>query len=211
MSPSMMRSSIMRSSIIARARAAYASSLVVRSLMLGAVGIGVTVAGIAAGALIVAPVVATATRIDAPAPVTTEGRSTFATVRTAAADLWSRLDAGTANVLARMPEPVARYALPTVAVVSITGALLALFLPTRDAGRQPTVLTAQLITPARGAAPVGAGRVSAKKRTPSAVEALAASGASAPDIARRTGLPLDAVQLLLTISTGPRQFHPHSA
>lgn len=209
MSPSIMRSTIMRT-IVTRARTAYASSLVVRSLMLGVVGIGVTVAGIAAGALIVAPVVATATRIEAPKPAASEG-NTLASVRTAAASLWSRLDAGTASVLARMPEPFARYALPTVAVASITGALLALFLPSRDAGRQPTLRTAALTTPARGAAPVGAGRASAKKRTPSAVEALAASGASAPDIARRTGLPLDAVQLLLTISTGPRQFHPHSA
>jgi hypothetical protein len=206
-----MSMSTIRTSIAARVRAAYASSLLVRSLMLGAVGLGVTVAGIAAGALIVAPVVATATRIEAPTSVTTEGPSTFAAVRTAAASAWSRLDAGTANVLASMPEPVARYALPTVAVASITGALLALFLPSRDAGRQPTPRTAMLLTPARGAAPLAAGRVSAKKRTPSAVEALAASGASAADIARRTGLPLDAVQLLLTISNGPRQFHPHSA
>lgn len=206
-----MSASKMSTRIMARARAAYANSLIVRSLMLGAVGIGVTVAGIAAGALIVAPVVATATRIEAPSPIPAAGGSTVATFRTAAASVWARLDAGTANVLARLPEPVARYALPTVAVASITGALLALFLPSRDAGRQPTPRTAMLLTPARGSAPLGVGRVSAKKRTPSAVEALAASGASAPDIARRTGLPLDAVQLLLTISTGPRQFHPHSA
>ncbi len=206
-----MSTTIIGTSIAARARAAYANSLLVRSLMLGAVGLGVTVAGIAAGALIVAPVVATATRLDAPKPIITERPSTFAAVRTAAASAWSRLDAGTASVLERMPEPVARYALPTVAVAAITGALLALFLPSRDAGRQPTTGAISRLTPVRGAAPLSAGRAISGKRTPGAVEALAASGASAPDIARRTGLPLDAVQLLLTISTGPRQFHPHSA
>jgi hypothetical protein len=202
----------MSPSIMARARAAYAKSLLVRSLVLGTVAIGVTVAGIAAGALIVAPVVATATRVEAPTPAAAPGRSTLASVQSAAASAWNRLDAGTASVLARLPEPIARYALPTVAVASLTGALLALFLPSRESARQPApLLTASLRTPARGAAPLGTGRVSNKKRTPSAVEALAASGASAPDIARRTGLPLDAVQLLLTISNGPRQFHPHSA
>jgi hypothetical protein len=201
----------MSPSIMARARAAYTKSLLVRSLVLGTVAIGVTVAGIAAGALIVAPVVASATRVEAPTSAA-PGRSTVASVQSAAASAWNRLDAGTASVLARLPEPVARYALPTVAVASLTGALLALFLPSRESARQPApLLTASLRTPARSAAPLGTGRVSNKKRTPSAVEALAASGASAPDIARRTGLPLDAVQLLLTISNGPRQFHPHSA
>ncbi len=48
-------------------------------------------------------------------------------------------------------------------------------------------------------------------RTPRAVQALAASGTSPSEISWRTGLPVDAIALLLAISTVPRQLQPPTA
>lgn len=73
------------------------------------------------------------------------------------------------------------------------------------------------------AAPVDSGRRSAASlpaklvagkgsRTPKAVVALAEAGTSQADIARRTGLPLDAVAMLLSLgSFGGRQLQPPTA
>jgi hypothetical protein len=41
-------------------------------------------------------------------------------------------------------------------------------------------------------------------RTPRGVMALASTGTTVPEIARRTGLPVDAVSMLLSISGGAR-------
>ena len=48
-------------------------------------------------------------------------------------------------------------------------------------------------------------------RTPKAVHALAAAGTTLTEIARRTGLPVDAVTLVLAISTASRQLQPPTA
>ena len=48
-------------------------------------------------------------------------------------------------------------------------------------------------------------------RTPRAVQALAAAGTAPSEISWRTGLPLDAVALLLAMSTASRQLQPPTA
>ena len=48
-------------------------------------------------------------------------------------------------------------------------------------------------------------------RTPRAVQALAQQGARPTEIAWRTGLPVDAVSLLLAMSTASRQLQPPTA
>jgi hypothetical protein len=48
-------------------------------------------------------------------------------------------------------------------------------------------------------------------RTPKHVQALAAAGTTLVEIARRTRLPVDAVSLLLSISTASRQLQPPTA
>lgn len=199
-------------SVLERVRAIAAQSMLVRGLLYAALALSVTVGGVAAGALVVAPVVESATDRPSRDGGTSAGPS-MESVKMTATSAWNRLDRGTDRLLSRLPEPVARYLLPTVAVLSITGALLALFLPPRAELRSPGSIAARMETPARAMAkltPKGGGRSIGRKRGPEAIEALAASGASAPDIAWRTGLPLDAVQLLLSISTG-RQLHPPTA
>jgi len=194
-----------------RLRAMAAQSLVVRGLLYAALALSVTVGGVAAGALVVAPVVASATA-EPGSDASGATASFLESVKVTVSAAWTRLDLGTDRLLAGLPEPVARYLLPTVAVLSITGALLALFLPPRADLRTP-LASARMATPSRGLAmltPKNGGRSVGRKRGPEAIEAMAASGASAPDIAWRTGLPLDAVQLLLSISTG-RQLHPPTA
>ena len=119
-----------------------------------------------------------------------------------------------ADLISTLPMPVTRYAPPALAIISIIGALSAVFMrrgtPQRtlvpiDDGRQTTGSLTRLT-------PRSPSRVSGKRsKTPRAVEALAATGASPQDIAWRTGLPIDAVQLLLAISTAPRQLQPPTA
>lgn len=196
-----------------RLRSRAATSVVWRSILLGTLGLTVTVAGVAAGALVVAPVVATVSTMNDTESL---GETVMAATSSAARSAWRTLDATTNTVLADLPEPVARYALPTIAVVAITGALLALFLPPRvPASRIGSAMSYSLPAPKRTLArltPLGSARVGGKnQRTPRAVEAMAASGASTTDIAWKTGLPIDAVNLLLAISTGPRQLQPPTA
>lgn len=76
--------------------------------------------------------------------------------------------------------------------------------------RRSTSSGAGLALSAVTAAPrTGASRTS---RTPKAVVALAESGASATDIARRTRMPLDAVSMCLSMgSMGARQLQPPTA
>ncbi len=166
--------------MIERIRVAAAASLFIRGLLLGALAISVTVGGVLAGALVVAPVVAQASQPSA----------TTSYVRKAVA----RALAARASLLRDLPIPVTRYAPPVLAVISIVGALTAVFVR-----REPASVRSL-------------GRVASNRlRTPRAVEAMAATGASTPDIAWRTGLPIDAVQLLLAISSAPRQLQPPAA
>ena len=203
----------LRPSMMDRLRNAAATSVLVRTVLYAALGLSVTVGGVAAGALIVAPVVASATDTPTTSRTTSSEASSLQSVKMTAAGTWRKLDRATDRILARLPEPVARYALPAIAVLSITGALLALFLPPLSTA-PATAVSSRLASPGRGMAmltPKSTGSVAARKRRPEAIEALAASGASAPDISWRTGLPHDAVQLLLSISPGHRQLHPPTA
>jgi hypothetical protein len=197
-------------SIVERVRRASAASMWVRATLLGALAISVTVGGVLAGAWVVAPVVARATRPDASAQFA-QALTQVATTSRATLD---RAREMTMNAVAHAPAPVTKFAIPAIAVVAIVGALSTLFLRRRTPSR--TLPGAMVEVPVRSSisklTPRSSARVSGKKqRTPRAVEALAASGASASDIAWRTGLPIDAVQLLLSISTGSRQLQPPTA
>ena len=61
---------------------------------------------------------------------------------------------------------------------------------------------ANINRPATAAPPTITLRGSRSSKTPKAVQALAAAGAAPTDIARKTGLPLDAVSMLLEINGG---------
>jgi hypothetical protein len=76
-------------------------------------------------------------------------------------------------------------------VVAAVGAWLRGVLMNRRTRRTRTAAAAAPVITLRS------GRVS---RTPKAVQALAASGAAPMDIAHRTGLPLDAVSMLLELA-----------
>lgn len=182
--------------MVERIRVAAAASLFIRGLLLGALAISVTGGGVLAGALVVAPVVARATR---PIATARESETKSSASATSAATSFvrktvARALAARANLLRDLPTPVTRYAPPVLAVISIVGALTAVLVR-----RDPTSVRSP-------------GRVASnRQRTPRAVEAMAATGASTPDIAWRTGLPIDAVQLLLAISSAPRQLQPPTA
>ncbi len=62
------------------------------------------------------------------------------------------------------------------------------------------VLAARRRTPRAAMTPTIAVRSGRASRTPKAVQALAASGAAPTEIAARTGLPLDAVSMLLELA-----------
>ena len=180
--------------MIEQVRRVAAASVFVRGLLYAVLAVCVTAGGVLAGALVVAPVVARATKHS----VSAEQPPTPSNAQAARVSTFETAIAGAlavrANMLASLPKSVTRFAPPVLVVVSIAGALVAIF-----ARRE-----ARPIRPP--------GRVSANRhRTPQAVEAMAANGASTTDIAWRTGLPIDAVQLLLAISSAPRQLQPPAA
>lgn len=183
-----------------------AQSTWVRGALIGAVAIGVTIGGVMAGALVVAPVVAKATSPEASSRFDQAIASSSAAVKTG----MTTLRASAMTVISRLPEPAARFAVPGLAVISVVSGLSAVFLRRRTPTRSLIPATADISLPDIGNVRLS-GRSTAKSRTPRAVEALAASGASTTDIARRTGLPIDAIQLLLAISTGSRQLQPPTA
>jgi len=196
-------------------RAATAKSVLVRVLLISVVAMLVTTGGVMAGALVVAPVVAHADSHGAGTALSSQFASAVSFAGAAARGAWGRIDHMTADLLAALPEPVARYLLPSIAILSILGAGLALLLPSRSPRSAPTwAFPGSMGGGPRlaRATPTGSAKLASRKqRTPKAVEALAASGVSTADIAWKTGLPIDAVRLLLAISSGPRQVHPDTA
>ena len=80
------------------------------------------------------------------------------------------------------------------AAISVVAALVTWLKPAR------TAVPLTVVAPA-GSSP----------RTPNAVQALAARGTNAIEIARQTRMPIDAVSLLLAISTVSRQLQPPAA
>lgn len=185
-------------------------SMIVRGLLVGVLAIGVTVGGVMAGALVVAPVVAKATSPQA----TTQFDQTIATAMSTSRAMLSVARERVMSAAIELPAPAKQYGLPAVAMISIVAALSVLMMRRRTPARSLAPSGFSEI-PASGKArltPHGSSRpVGKNQRTPRAVEALAASGASTSDIARRTGLPIDAIQLLLAISTGARQLQPPTA
>jgi len=197
-------------SLVDRMRHAASSSLLVRSVMVGTLAIGVTVGGVVAGALVVAPVVARASQPDATAQATRMLTSVSSTVVATTRALVAYSGDLASSAIASLPEPMTRFALAGLALVAIVGALSMLFLRRRT--------TARSLAPIGEATPTfrGTARLTPRAghkhhQTPRAVHALAATGATATDIAWKTRLPIDAVQLLLAISTGTRQFQPPAA
>jgi|GEM_PF-2498669 len=196
--------------VLDRVRLASASSLLVRSLLIGALGISVTVGGVLVGALVVSPVVSQVS--SRSAPMAAFSKRAVATVESARRMARERL-------LTDLPVPVRQYAAPALLAVSLLSGLTALLVRRQSTSRsvaaaEGALVGAVALTPRakNRLTPRSVPRIGGKhQRTPRAVEAMAASGASASDIAWKTGLPFDAVQLLLAISTGPRQLQPPTA
>lgn len=194
-----------------RVRMASETSAVVRFVLLGAVAIAVTLGGVFAGALVVAPAVAKATHPDASAQL---AQSLANTSETIAAAYASGLDLARTGI-DKLPAPVTRFAVPAIAILGIVVTLSAVLLRRRTPHRSlvpaatsfdPSPRTVDRLTP-RSTAKIA----TRDSRTPREVESLAASGASTTDIAWRTGLPIDAVQLLLALANAPRQLQPPTA
>lgn len=200
--------------VIAPVRSAAASSVIVRALLITVLAIGVTVGGVLAGALVVAPVVSRAANVDmSHFDMSHVGlpRVTMAQAASLIADTRTRAR----SIVATLPEPVSRYAVPVLALISISGGLVALFARRSSRPTPPTLEVSDSLMAGRSTSrltPRSAPRIHGKHaKTPRAVEALAASGASTTDIAWRTGLPIDAVRLLLSLSNVTRQLHPPTA
>ncbi len=178
---------------------------------------GVTVAGVAAGALLIAPAVsklggtdgASATSFHLPAL-----RLPVVHMPSLPALSMPTLSMPTLPALARFTSPRTQAVLSRFAVPMLLTALSLLALGRLTSVRQlftrgdrrhpmatftPSSARARMRTPAR------------PDRTPRAVEALAASGTAPSEISWRTGLPLDAVALLLSLATTQRQLQPPSA
>jgi hypothetical protein len=216
-------------SIADRVRSAASSSLLVRSALIATLAITVTVGGVLVGALVVAPVVARASQPGTTAQVT-RTITAFSTAALSASRLIATRGAdAVADTMASLPQPMTRYALAGLGLVAIIGAFSPRLLRRRTPMRSLTSADADAIGRsdlAEGVSghsikstfgsklltPRSTPRVGSKRnQTPRAVEALAATGASAGDIAWKTGLPIDAVRLLLAISTATRQLQPPAA
>ena len=191
-------------SVVASVRSAAAASVVVRVLLVTVLAISVTTGGVLAGALVVAPIVSRAAQATIPHVDVSQARGLLADTR-------SRVRA----IVVELPEPVSRFAVPVLALISIASGLVALFARRSQRPTPPMFEVSDSLLTARSSTrltPRSSSRVHGNRsKTPRAVEALAASGASTTDIAWRTGLPIDAVRLLLALSTVSRQLHPPAA
>ena len=160
-----------------------------------ALAIGVTIAGTAAGALIVAPAVSHVSQ-----PGWHLSMPTIALPHVALPHLivppMALPSALRRAVSAGTPFPYALPALVTIlAIVAMVRVRWTRKRVTAHVGREAQPLRTE-------------GR---PDRTPRAVQALAASGTSPSEISWRTGLSVDAIALLLAISTVPRQLQPTTA
>ena len=156
-----------------------------------ALALGVTVGGVLIGATVVAPVMQ---------PVVTGDNARMAT----------RLVKDFVGALPPANQiPLEVWAVFGVALAVLLAALAAWRLRRRTAvDTSAPFEMAKMTTAALPAKPV-VGRTS---KTPRAVLALAEAGTAPADIARRTGLPLDAVALCLAMSPiGARQLRPPTA
>ncbi len=102
---------------------------------------------------------------------------------------------------------------PAVAVVTALVAIIALVVWLKPAGKPAAKATARS-APAFSMPSISMPSLSLggkADRTPRVVQALAAAGTAPTEISWRTGLPLDAVALLLAMSTASRQLQPPTA
>ena len=192
---------------------AHRAAAIARQIaMTVALASGVTVAGVAAGALLIAPAVSKVAGTDGAAtsfhlPAVRLPVVHMPSVPT----VWlPTLSMPTLPALAQFTSPRTRALLARFAVPMLLTALSLLALSRLSSIRQlfarrpsttfaPTSARNRMRTPVR------------PDRTPRAVEALAASGTAPSEISWRTGLPLDAVALLLSLATAQRQLQPPSA
>ena len=201
-------------SMVDRVRNAAASSLLVRSALIATLGISVTVGGVLAGALVVAPIVTRASQQGTTSQVTRTIAAYGAAGLAASRHLATRGADVVASKVATLPQPMTRYALVGLGMRAMIGAISPRLLRRRTPMRSLATDAATVIESidAPQLPPRSNGRIGSKRnQTPRAVEALAASGVSTTDIAWKTGLPIDAVQLLLAISTGTRRLQPPAA
>jgi hypothetical protein len=205
-------------SLMDRMQRATAASPVLRGALWSALAVGVTVGGVLAGALVVAPVVTKASQPAVTAQwsrtATLLGSSAIGFAREAGRLIASQTRELSSAVASRSPDAIGPFVLPLLVLLSV-GAGMSLVAARRRAHSRTATLSLVPVSAVAMPKPRAAARSRDSRgrdsRTPKAVEALAASGASTSDIARRTGLPLDAVQLLLSISSGSRQVQPPSA
>lgn len=196
---------------IEQVRVKSRTSAALRTVLVGTLAIGVTIGSVVAGALVVAPVVA---RVSTP-NATEQIKQSLSKAGSVGSAVVRRGVAAAQTSLQQLPEPVSRYAFPGVVAVTMVGLLSTVLLRRRVPHRSlvpaqtsfaPSQRTMERLTPHVNLKAGGR-----NQKTPRAVNALAASGASSTDIAWRTGLPIDAVQLLLALANTPRQFHPPTA
>ncbi len=178
-----------------------------------ALGVGVTVGGVAAGALVLAPAVAGATQPGTGASVTRAIDAGFGAVRSVTA-------APTKVVTARwmaLPASVRRLALPVllgsfaITGFAATGISLLRRRPTVRVPSAADALASVSVLWGGAGRPTSRAARSTGRSTPRAVQALADTGTDLSEIARRTGLSLDAVAMLLSIGSGSRQLRPPTA
>ncbi len=185
------------------------------ALMVG-LGIGVTVGGVAAGALILAPAVATATQPDSESAIGTSLTHAIDAGFLAIESVRDQTNKVTARALRDMPAPVRRLALPvlfgTLALAGFAATGVSLF-RRRPQINLPSAAGIGTVNSMLGRTrPVGSPRPArAASRTPKAVQALADSGTEPSEIAWRTGLSLDAVAMLISIGGPSRQLRPPTA
>lgn len=191
-----------------------------------ALALGVTVGGVAIGAIIVAPVVSSAATppasIDArvaatPAPMALANAGA-ASEPMADTSFWGRTgrkaamfrrDVKAWPLVRNVPER--GWFFLSVGATAALALIVGWHFRTRDFGKPVGSFDDMLRTAAALPARANFGR-STNNRTPRAVVALAEAGNAPADIARRTGLPLDAVAMCLTLSQfAARQLRPPTA
>lgn len=187
-----------------------------------ALAIGVTVGGVAIGATVVAPIVGPNSRlivaptvaptvapIVAPTAAPTVGRSTSPASSVGVL----RLTKDFVNAMPSLDRMSGTSWLfvagaAALALVAALGWKLRARMRSRVAPAAPMTFDRASLEAAAMSTTVLGG----KNRTPRAVQALANAGTTPADIARRTGLPLDAVVLCLAMSpSGARQLRPPTA
>lgn len=175
-----------------------------------ALAIGVTVGGVVIGAVVIAPVVAR-TRSTPASQWIPAMKAGAATAVQMAGESLLILKA----LLAAIP-PVNQWPRSIWLVIGVVAALVVVAVIAngvrrrmqtgRKALNRPSLTMGATSNSGRHVAVGGSGK------TPRAVIALAEAGTQPADIARRTGLPLDAVVLCLSMSAlGARQLQPPTA